>query len=269
MEEAHESSGDGYYRVMNACKNAHYRLALTATPFMSESPENNFRLMGASGEVAIQVTEKELIEAGTLAKPYFRFLDCPRPAVSLQAANYQKAYKHLIVENMDRNHLVVQESLWAVKHGLSVLVLVKNTQHGEILQKMFNKLNPKGECVFISGSTDTGGRKRALESLERQGVVISTKILDVGVDVPSVGFLVLAGGDKAEVAMRQRIGRVLRRKKRGPNVCFVVDFNDSHNRHLMMHAKQRRRVVESTEGFKEGILPKGSEFNWEWFSESE
>ncbi|MGF0150985.1 helicase-related protein [Acinetobacter baumannii] len=41
-------------------------------------------------------------------------------------------------------------------------------------------------------------------------VLIGTTILDVGVDVPAVGLIILAGGGKAEVALRQRIGRGLR-----------------------------------------------------------
>ncbi|MBH8434009.1 hypothetical protein I8Q59_09430, partial [Acinetobacter baumannii] len=43
-------------------------------------------------------------------------------------------------------------------------------------------------------------------------------LLDGGVDVPAVGLIILAGGGKAEVALRQRIGRGLRAKKFGPNV---------------------------------------------------
>ncbi|WEU67464.1 DEAD/DEAH box helicase [Xanthomonas phage JGB6] len=53
LEEAHESSGEGYYSILNACKNAVYRLALTATPFMREDEEANMRLMAVSGLIGI------------------------------------------------------------------------------------------------------------------------------------------------------------------------------------------------------------------------
>ena len=85
-------------------------------------------------------------------------------------------------------------------------------------------------------------------------MLIGSTILDVGVDVPSVGMIVLAGGGKAEVATRQRIGRGLRRKKAGPNVAFIIDFADDHNMHLKSHYFERRAIVTGTPGFAEGIV---------------
>ncbi len=67
-------------------------------------------------------------------------------------------------------------------------------------------------------------------------------------------MMILAGGGKAEVAHRQRIGRGLRSKKNAPNICFVVDFDDAWNKHLIKHAAQRREIVMSTPGFAEGVL---------------
>ena len=71
----------------------------------------------------------------------------------------------------------------------------------------------------------------------------------------------LAGGGKAEVANRQRIGRGLRAKKTGPNICFVLDFMDEHNQHLQEHALQRRAIITGTEGFKENLLPMDQDWN--------
>jgi len=87
-------------------------------------------------------------------------------------------------------------------------------------------------------------------------VLIGSTILDVGVDVPSVGVVILAGGFKAEYSIRQRIGRGLREKKSGPNVAFIVDFTDEHNNHLRGHAQERKRIVAETPGFGERIVDK-------------
>lgn len=92
--------------------------------------------------------------------------------------------------------------------------------------------------------------------------LIGSTILDVGVDVPSVGLVVLAGGGKAEVAHRQRIGRGLRAKKKGPNVALVVDFDDSINSHLKEHAVTRENILRTTPGFAERILPPGVDFDF-------
>lgn len=84
--------------------------------------------------------------------------------------------------------------------------------------------------------------------------LIGTTILDVGVDVPAVGMIVLAGGGKAEVALRQRIGRGLRAKKSGPNVALIVDFDDPHNNYIKSHAAQRLSIIKETEGFGENVV---------------
>jgi superfamily II DNA or RNA helicase len=71
-------------------------------------------------------------------------------------------------------------------------------------------------------------------------VLIGTTIVDVGVDVPSIGMVILAGGGKAEIQLRQRIGRGLRAKKNGPNVTFIVDFTDDAQLDLRDHARSAR-----------------------------
>jgi superfamily II DNA or RNA helicase len=72
--------------------------------------------------------------------------------------------------------------------------------------------------------------------------------------MPAVGLIVLAGGGKAEVALRQRIGRGLRAKKHGPNVALIVDFNDPFNTYTKKHAMQRFSIINGTEGFGENVV---------------
>jgi superfamily II DNA or RNA helicase len=93
-------------------------------------------------------------------------------------------------------------------------------------------------------------------------VLIGSTIIDVGVDVPSLGMVILAGGGKAEVALRQRVGRGLREKKSGPNIALVCDFVDPGNKHTKGHSMTRRAIIEATPGFREGILPNGKDFDF-------
>lgn len=267
-EEAHEASGDEYFRVMNSLSGAHYRLALTATPFMRASAEDNMRLMAVSGPVAIRVDEKTLIDRGILAKPFFRYAKTEwrlDPAIStaeknldkhsrlLSGTGWQKAYKLGINFNAWRNAEIVRESACAARFKLPVLILVQHKNHGNLLKR---RLKEAGLSVeFIFGDSDESSRRAALLRLSsgQTQVLIGSTILDVGVDVPSIGLVVLAGGGKAEVALRQRIGRGLRAKKDFPNVAFILDFDDCTNRHLRGHSLIRRAIVESTPGFAENI----------------
>ncbi|HCH3308261.1 TPA: DEAD/DEAH box helicase family protein [Vibrio parahaemolyticus] len=260
-EEAHEAGGNSYFDVMNACVNAHYRLALTATPFMRSDAESNMRLMGCTGGIMIKVTEKQLIDLGILATPKFMILPTERPKNLFKTSSYDKAYRVGIVENEWRNKRIVAECVRMSRFGLTSMVLVQRVNHGNAIKSYLTKLGMK--VAFIYGDNDQDERKRALKKLGTGeiNVLIGTNILDVGVDVPSVGFIALAGGGKAEVANRQRIGRGLRAKKSGPNICFVLDFMDEHNTHLQKHAFQRRAIITQTPGFAENLLPSGEVWN--------
>jgi superfamily II DNA or RNA helicase len=255
LEEAHEASGNSYFEILRHCKNAHYRLALTATPFMKEDEESNMRLMASSGPIAIKVTEKMLIDRGILATPKFKIIDLKKkPEKLMRGTSWQAAYRIGIVNNEERNQAIIKEVARAAAYGLSSMVLIQQTKHGDILHRMFEA---KGlRVAFIKGENDQVERKKALNDLAtgKIDVLIGTTILDVGVDVPAVGLIVLAGGGKAEVALRQRIGRGLRAKKTGPNIALVVDFNDPFNNYTKQHAAQRLSIIKDTEGFGENIV---------------
>ncbi len=255
LEEAHEAAGNTYFDILRHCKNAHYRLALTATPFMKSDEEANMRLMACSGPIAIRVSEKTLIERGILAKPHFKIEKLKvQPTHLRRQTSWQAALRLGIVENAERNERVVFNALNAASYGLSSMILVQQKKHGEILLEMLTKRGLRVE--FIQGEDNQTERKIALSKLAKGEIdaLIGTTILDVGVDVPAVGMIILAGGGKAEVALRQRIGRGLRAKKYGPNVAFIVDFDDPHNNYLKEHSMQRQAIIKDTEGFGENIV---------------
>jgi superfamily II DNA or RNA helicase len=264
LEEAHEISGNGYYEILNLCTNAQYRLALTATPFMKTNGEANMRLHAAVGGLGIRVTEKTLIDRGILAKPYFKFAVCEKPRLLYKTTAWQSAYRIGIAENESRNKIIVFEVARVAKHKLTSMVLVQHKSHGDKLNEMFKKVGIRSEFIF--GEHSKAERSTAIEKLKsgQLDVLIGSTILDVGVDVPAVFMVVLAGGGKAEEALRQRIGRGLREKKdkRVANISFILDFIDEHNNHLRKHAAARRQIIESTDGFKQGILKHDEDFDY-------
>lgn len=262
-EEAHESGGNSYYYILQFCRNAHYRLALTATPFMRQDEESNMRLMACFGPIGIQVSEKTLIDRGILARPIFKRIREPVAPLGVRRSSaWQRAYDLGIVNNAWRNGQIAIEAVRAVRYGLPVMILVQRKVHGAILKKLIATSGVKVEYIF--GDTDQEARTRALQRLKNGEieVLIGSTILDVGVDVPAVGMVILGGGGKAEIALRQRIGRGLRSKKDGPNICLVIDFTDHHNNHLKGHAITRGSIIDSTPGFAENVLPAGEDFDF-------
>ena len=250
-EEAHDAGGREYYAVTQACKNAHYRLGLTATPGMSQDEAANMRLYATCGPVGITVTEKQLIDTGVNATPYFRYLIYDKPPELDRRSRWPRAYKTGIVHAETRNRAIVEEAIRSNKqYGMSVLILVLQQDHGKILSNM---LADRGvDAAFIFGETDQDTRDFHLKRLANGGLLVASTILDVGVDVPSLGHVILGGGGKAEREARQRIGRGLRASY--PNVAFFTDCADTHHAILNRHYLQRRAIIEQTPGFAEGLL---------------
>lgn len=261
-EEAHEAGGESYYTILRHCKNASIRVALTATPFMRSSAEDNMRLMAAFGPVLIDVPEKLLIDRGILATPYFRFVDVKPHEKLRKSSPFERAYTLGYVENPHMQEAIIADAQKAAARNLPTLTLVARKKHGDALLKQMKEAGLR--ATFLRGENDMEERKRQLKDLAagELDVVIGTTILDVGVDVPSIGLVQLAGGMKAEVATRQRIGRGLRSKKAGPNIAFVADYSCNLNTYLRTHANQRRQIVKNTPGFAENILADGEDFPW-------
>ncbi|MCU6236784.1 DEAD/DEAH box helicase [Morganella morganii] len=284
LEEAHESSGNAFYDICRMCPKADYRLGLTATPFMKDSAEANMRLMAVTGSIGIKVTEKYLIDRGILAKPYFMYirtdytpddyhikLDLKEKVGNSRLGRnspYSRASQLGITYNLARNSMIVHTAIKMVKHNLSVMMLVRLKRHGQILKEMLETQGIRTEFIF--GESNQKERMEQLNKLRHReiDVLIGSTILDVGVDVPGVGGVILAGGGKAEVAIRQRVGRGLRRKTGQANICFVADFMDHHANCLLQHSFERRNIIRETDGFVQGILPDGAEFPFHLLTQS-
>lgn len=267
-EEAHEAGGTSYYEILRHCKNASIRVALTATPFMRDSAADNMRLMAAFGPVLIDISEKMLIDRGILAKPYFKFVNADAPKGLHKSSPFERAYTLGYVNSGTLHDAMLRDALMAKRYGLPTLTLVARTAAGDNIKKLYDDAGLRGE--FLRGKDDQEERKAQLKRLAAGAIdyIIGTNILDVGVDCPAIGLVQLGGGMKAEVALRQRIGRGLRAKKSGPNITFIADYSINMNNTLRDHANQRYNIIRKTPGFVEGILADNDNFPWHEFEKA-
>ena len=266
-EEAHEAGGESYYKILQYCKNATIRVALTATPFMRDSAEDNMRLMAAFGPKLIIITEEMLIERGILAKPFFKFVDCaPHPKLR-RTSPWERAYKLGYIDNDFMLADALKDALKAKQHGLPVMTLCVRKEHGQKIEDFYKAHGLRAKFIYGESKMEIRRRYISMLATDEIDVLIGTTILDVGVDVPAVGLIQRLGGYKAEVQLRQQIGRGLRAKKNMPNYAFIADYSCNMNTTLGEHYRQRRHIVESTPGFAEGILAANQDFPWHIFAE--
>jgi len=253
LDEAHRGDAETFQLVINACKNAYYRIGLTATPLM-KGVESDIKLMCVTGEVIFRITIQDLVDRGLLAQPYIKFVRVVQPQIKLNPAGrpftYQQAYKIGVTDNAFRNDLVVDEAVALSAAGETVLILVSQIGHGKRILQLLRTRYSGLSVSFIHGSKTGDERERALDDLAKGklNILISSTITDEGVDIKNISAVVLAGGMKSTIKLYQRIGRAMRPKK-GLNRALIVDFIDLTNKHLAKHSLQRFTAIKEEPGF--------------------
>jgi superfamily II DNA or RNA helicase len=86
-------------------------------------------------------------------------------------------------------------------------------------------------------------------------ILIASTIIDEGVDMKSIGCMILAAGGKSLRQQLQRIGRGLRLNGIDGNSVMVFDFFDATNKYLLEHSKQRIKIFKE-EKFDVKVLGK-------------
>lgn len=221
--------------------NAYMRWGLTATPYMREQL-HDWMLEGGTGDVLVKITNRELINLGYLTECVVdMFLTGKQPDVP---KTWPECYDYGVVTNRIRNDAIVK--CFNTYPG-PTLVLVSKIAHGELLS---NRLG----IPFLSGQSSADERRQAIEDMrdsKLSGIIAST-IFDEGIDIASIGCVILAGGGKSDIKNLQRLGRGLRLST-GKSQLQLVDFMDQSPAILAHHSQLRKKLWEE-QGFKINIL---------------
>lgn len=237
LDECHHGSAEKMIETLNKIPGYH-RFGFSGTP-LKDKVLPDLKLIAATGEVIVEVTNEEMIGLGHSAKPIIYVHNVSSEVDG--EFNYHQAYETFIVTNEDRNSLVAK--LASESYSIA-LIVVERIDHGNILKDMI----PYSQ--FLNGSDSMEDRLQAIENMRAgvNGVYIATSIFDEGIDVPNIDTLILAAGGKSVIRLLQRIGRGLR-KKEGENILTVHDFYDDTNDYLESHSVQRMKIYEQ-EGFE-------------------
>lgn len=222
-----------------------YIYGLSGTPYRDDGRD----ILSTSilGEQIIDIPASRLIAEKWLAQPLIKFVSVPK-ARTHKGDNYQSIYKSYIVENEERNNLIISNTKELLNKGYQVLVLFKQLNHGKLLSELFEEARIEHE--YLSGSYSLEKRVEVKERLldKKSNLVLTSSIFDVGVDLPTLSGLVLAGGGSSPIKTLQRIGRVIRSSPGKQQAC-VVDFYDD-TKYLKNHSKIRYEIYKSETGFK-------------------
>jgi superfamily II DNA or RNA helicase len=249
MDEAHHAHSETWQKVANACKNAARRLGLSGTMGTS-NVVNDLRVEGVLGPTYIVTNTAEMADQGYLARPIVRILranpasypkyEDVRQAVApnwrqdprgilgtLGGELYRVTYERGIIENRERNKIVIATSIRHAEQGDRFLVLCNRVPHAISLGSRIESLTTKPVWV-LSGESEASLRASVLQQFKAQtkgGILIATPFFREGVDLPEVDSGFMAGGGASDTAVWQGFCRMLTTRK-GKTHAIVYDVED-------------------------------------------
>jgi len=237
-DEVQHWSSETCQVISDNCKSAYYRFGLSATPYRDYG--DDILIEACFGKTISEIDASFLIKKGVLVKPKICFVHTS----GAFKGNYHQVYSEAIVNNEYRNNLIKNFAENMIESGRQVLVLVKQIDHGKILEELID--NSK----FIHGSSSRDIRKQHLDYMREGGshVTIASSIFDEGIDIKPLDGLILAGSGKSSTRALQRIGRVIR-KHENKSDAFVVDFYDNV-KYLKNHSKKRKSMYNTESEFE-------------------
>jgi len=224
--------------------NPEHLYGLSGTPYRDDNTD--LLVEGILGKKIIDISASLLIDKKVLAQPIIKFISVP--SISMPMEQYQSVYKNYIVENIARNNLIVNQTKELLNKKYTPLVLFKTIRHGETLFEMMKESGVKCEMLYGNDSIDRRSEVKLMLINKEIDVILASTIFDLGIDIPVLSALILAGGGKSSIRALQRVGRVIRAYP-GKTHSAIVDFYDQ-TKFLKKHSMKRYKIYSSEKGFK-------------------
>lgn len=218
-DECHHTPALGICECLAALP-GRYRLGLTATPTRHDGLTD--LITWSCGPIRYQLSQADMEATGATLAPTIRWVATGYAAIdTAHSARRMTA----LVEDGDRNAIMVALARGVVRSGRSVLVLSERVEHCRTLAEAIARDGTT--CESLVGEV-TAARRADLLGRLRSGAlqaVTATTIADEGLDVPSLDAVILATPTGNVQRVQQRVGRALRSSpgKEQPEVIDLVD----------------------------------------------
>jgi len=221
-DECHHVPAQTFKTVAIAMKSP-YRLALSATPKRYDM--NEALVFFTCGKVVYTANYQELVRL-KLACPlrfYRIYVDLTSDEVmqysSIDSANifsFTKLAK--IAYKAERKYTVLGKLLEKLKDR-KIIVFTQYVDQAERAHKVAREVM---KSAILTGSTKDRGRVFDRFRSGKVNCIVSTTVLDEGIDVPDADVAIILSGSGSERQLMQRIGRVLRH--RDGKTALVVEI---------------------------------------------
>jgi len=211
------------------------RIGLTAT--LPDKEESKLISEGLLGPLITKLSIQKGNELGIIAKPIIKLLRVPKNYKIAEIRKYHDVYQKAIVENLQKNQLIVSTAKKHLDKGESVLIIVNLIEHGENILSLMREQNIPSD--FVQGKTEGEARLELKAALnEKRKCIICTSVWKEGLNFPELNVVINAAGGKSEIMTLQAIGRGLRVTEKKKFLIFY-DIFDPSSRFTVEHFGER------------------------------
>jgi superfamily II DNA or RNA helicase len=223
VDESHTACTAERYPKLMAAKNAFYRFGLSATPF-SRRDKMHIYSEAALGPKVAEISYRDVLAQNSVAEADIRMVIYPHYAPSeMRGRGYTNFYKQNIQNNDDRNKFIADLVDIAPK---PCIVFSTYSMHGKILEKLISKRG--WSTKFIYGEIPKAERLRLFDDMRscKLEVAVGSKVMDTGIDVATIGSVIIADCGASAPKAIQKVGRGMR-KAAGKSSFVVYDIHDT------------------------------------------
>jgi superfamily II DNA or RNA helicase len=201
------------------------------------------------GDVIASVSTSDLVDEGILVPTDIIMVEYSHAGHRYPKDNYGEYYYKAVVENDERNKILIQTAYHLYKAGKPVLMAVQRVDHGKVLELAMQHLVGPDHAKFVYGEDHSTYRDETLGAFKagKLPILISTLISE-GVDMPMLAHCVAGRGEASRIATIQLMGRGMRAFP-GKTKAVYVDIMDTKSAWLSKHTKTRAIAYNNERAF--------------------
>lgn len=273
VDECDKASSNIYKYVFRHLYKGRLRYGFSGTPLDPDKPVEGFVMQSHLGSVIHKESRQHLTELGMIIPCTYYSIAFGLEGNIKDKRAYDIAVDDFMVSSDSFHSLVVRLIKTLVskedvqgKERDGTVLLVEREKLGDRLLSLLSEYNIKAE--FIYGRTPKRRRSEVLHMFEQReiDVLIGGKIINRGLDLKGgCENLIIATGGKLQSEFIQKIGRALRRNKKGESKIYDIFFRC--NRYLYNHSKARLNTMINA-GYKTHVVFPGGKINGQEFVRS-
>lgn len=265
IDETHKSRGASISNMLDACVNWKFKLGLSGTAKVSEEYSDFYKIQEKVGPLVMTLSAKYLVDEGyspdviiKMVKLIYRkddeaankYLEMRKNADKIKRMfKNNKDYgmqmlsieKGIIFDSIDRLNFI---SDLVKKFDNNSLILFSDVKN-EYGKRICNKIREWNKNTFyIDGGVETEDREMYKDAMERkEGVIIvaSFGTFSTGIDLKNVHHILFVETTKAEITIRQSIGRGMRMLA-DKNKVIIWDLIDDLDGYSVKHSQIREKI---------------------------